>query len=134
MQTSFLYLLDNPMGQAAVNGMNGMMRGGPGGHGGGGFFLGGVMSVLWTVLIVLAVLWVTRNWASIKEYASRTVSSFQSRGGSASSQAPLEILQTRYAKGEITREEYETIRRDLTGEPASAPAPAPAAEPVTTKA
>jgi hypothetical protein len=56
----------------------------------------------------------------------------QSRGGVASSQAPLEILQTRYAKGEITREEYETIRRDLTGEPA--PAPAPAAEPVTTQA
>jgi putative membrane protein len=134
MQTSVLYLLDNPMGQAAVNGMNGMMRGGPGGHGfgGGGLFLGGLMSVLWTVLIVLAVLWVTRNWASIKEYANRTASSFQSRGGVASSQAPLEILQTRYAKGESTREEYETIRRDLTGEPA--PAPAPAAEPVTTQA
>jgi uncharacterized membrane protein len=80
------------------------------------------MSVLWTVLIVLAVLWVTRNWGSIKGYAQRTASSLQSSvTSSATSQAPLEILQTRYAKGEITREEYEAIRRDLVGEPKSNP-------------
>lgn len=128
MQTMILSLLNNPMGNAAVQGAQGMMRGGPGGHGGpGGFFLGGLGSILWTVVIVLAVLWVTRNWDKIKGYASRTASSFQ--GGSAVvAQAPLEILQTRYAKGEITREEYETIRRDLVGEPAPVAAPAP--EPV----
>lgn len=123
MQASIFYLLNNPMGNAA---MQGMMRGGPGGHG-GGFFLGGLMSVLWTVVIVLLVLWVTRNWSNLTSYARRTASSFQT-GGTPASQTPLEILQTRYAKGEITREEYETIRRDLTGEPA--PAPAPASEPV----
>lgn len=128
MQSTMFYLLSNPMSNVAAQGM---MRGGPGGHG-GGFLLGGLMSVLWTVLIVLAVLWVTRNWASIKDYARRTASSLTPSSGSATSQAPLEILQTRYAKGEITREEYETIRRDLTGEPA--PAPAPAADPVTTQA
>lgn len=129
MQSTIFYLLNNPMGNAAAQGM---MRGGPGGHG-GGFLLGGLMSVLWTVLIVLAVLWVTRNWASIKDYARRTASSL-TPSSSAAGQVPLEILQTRYAKGEITREEYETIRRDLTGEPTPASTPAPAAEPVAPQA
>jgi putative membrane protein len=32
-----------------------------------------------------------------------------------SSQTPLEILKARYAGGEITREEYEQMRRDLEG-------------------
>lgn len=130
MQSTMFYLLNNPMGNAAAEGI---MRGGPGGHGGGGFLLGGVMSLLWTVLIVLAVLWVTRNWSRIKEYAQRTASSL-TPSSSAASQAPLEILQIRYAKGEITREEYEAIRRDLAGEPAPAPTAAPAAEPVAPQA
>jgi putative membrane protein len=112
MQSGLTFLLNGPMG----NGPAGqMMRGG---HMGGGFLFGGLMSVLWTVVIVLAVLWVTRNWSSIKGYMQRTASSLQSStASSATAQAPLEILQTRYAKGEINREEYESIRRDLVGEP-----------------
>ncbi len=31
------------------------------------------------------------------------------------SQTPVEILKARYAGGEITREEYEQLRRDLEG-------------------
>ncbi len=31
------------------------------------------------------------------------------------SQTPLEILKARYVRGEITREEYEQVRRDLEG-------------------
>lgn len=129
MQATILSLLNNPMGNAAVQSAQGMMRGGHGAP--GGFLLGGLGSILWTVLIVLAVLWVTRNWASIKGYVSRKAASFQS-STTPVAQVPLEILQTRYAKGEITREEYETIRRDLVGEPAPAPAPTP--EPVTPQA
>lgn len=34
------------------------------------------------------------------------------RGGSAR-ETPLEILNKRYAKGEITKEEYDRLRRDL---------------------
>ncbi len=30
-------------------------------------------------------------------------------------QTPLEILKTRYGRGEITREEYDEVRRDLAG-------------------
>ncbi len=32
-----------------------------------------------------------------------------------SSQTPLEVLKERYARGEITHEEYDQIRRDLEG-------------------
>lgn len=31
------------------------------------------------------------------------------------SQSPLDVLKARYASGEITREEYEQMRRDLEG-------------------
>ncbi len=31
------------------------------------------------------------------------------------SQSPLETLKVRYARGEITREEYDQVRRDLEG-------------------
>lgn len=110
MQSAMLFLMEGPLG--AGPGAN-MMRGG---HG-GGFLLGGLMSVLWTVLIVLAVLWVVRNWSKITGYARRTASSVQASSPVvAVTQTPLEILQTRYAKGEINREEYESIRRDLSGE------------------
>jgi putative membrane protein len=95
---------------------------------GGGFFFGQLMELLWTILIVLAVLWVVRNWSSITASLRRTASSMQpSSAAPVTPQTPLEIVQIRYAKGEITREEYETLRRDLLGEP---PAAAPPSETV----
>ena len=138
-----VFLLANQLGDAAQMGgrmmggaaqMGGRMMGGAaqmGGHmmgGGPGFLLGGLVHIVWTALIVLAVLWVVRNWSWISSSLRRSASAIQI-GSSAGSvaQTPLEILQTRYAKGEITRDEYESIRRDLVGEaPAAAPA-APAA-------
>ena len=36
-------------------------------------------------------------------------------GRSQNSETPLEILKARYARGEISREEYEQLRRDLEG-------------------
>jgi uncharacterized membrane protein len=75
------------------------------------------MTVIWTALLVLLVLWVVRNWSSISSTARRTITTAQPGATAVSAaQTPFEILQTRYAKGEITREEYETIRRDLAGE------------------
>lgn len=99
-------------------------------RGGGGMFLGGLMSVIWTVLIVLAVLWVVRNWDTIRSKISnerrQATAAAQPTGPAVTtSQTPLEILQIRYAKGEINREEYDSIRRDLLGEaPAASAAPA----------
>lgn len=107
-----IYLLNSPLA-------NGMMRSGPG----PGFWLGGLMDVLWTVLIVLLVLWIVRNWSGISAKLRQTTTSIQPSGGTASpGQTPLEIVQTRYARGEIDRETYETMRRDLSGEAPPAPA------------
>ena len=38
-----------------------------------------------------------------------------SGGGRRSDDTPLEIARTRYARGEITREQFEQLRRDLGG-------------------
>lgn len=105
METGMVYLLDGPFG-------GGMMRGGY-----GGFFLGGLMTAIWAALLVLLVLWIVRNWSGISSAVRRSAATSQPENQAPrATQTPLEIAQTRYAKGEITREEYETIRRDLQGE------------------
>ena len=38
---------------------------------------------------------------------------FNQTGPAQASQTPAEILKARYARGEITREEYEQMRQDL---------------------
>ena len=40
---------------------------------------------------------------------------FNQSGPSQTKQTPVELLKARYARGEITREEYEQMRRDLEG-------------------
>lgn len=78
------------------------MMGWADGYGWMGF--GWVFMVLFWVLIILGVVALLR-WLGM--------------GGDASCGAPrktpLEILQERYARGEIEREEYEQKRRDLEG-------------------
>jgi putative membrane protein len=110
MLSGMTLLLDGRMAGGAVGHM---MRGGMG----GGFFLGGLFNLLWTVLIVLLVLWMVRNWSKITAWGRNTASSLRSSGApTASVQNPLEVVQLRYAKGEISREEYLAMRRDLGGE------------------
>ncbi|MBY0249587.1 MAG: SHOCT domain-containing protein [Nitrospiraceae bacterium] len=60
------------------------------------------MVVFWAVGIVAVVLWV-KSWLE------------QGRPGSASREpeSALEILKTRYARGEISKEEFEEKRKDL---------------------
>jgi putative membrane protein len=40
---------------------------------------------------------------------------FNQTGPAQTSQTPLEILKARYARGEISREEYDQMRKDLEG-------------------
>ena len=40
---------------------------------------------------------------------------FNQTGRAQNSETPFEILKARYARGEISREEYEQMRRDLEG-------------------
>ena len=74
-------------------------------HNGMGWWMmfGGIwMVVFWGVVIALAV------WG---------ISKLTQRGGSGSSTTarddPLDIAKERYAKGEISREEFEQIKKDL---------------------
>jgi putative membrane protein len=62
-------------------------------------FLSGLLLIVLFVLIVVAIvkwLWVSKAPFSVNDREN-----------------VLEILRKRYAKGEISREEFETIKRDL---------------------
>ncbi|MBI2847544.1 MAG: SHOCT domain-containing protein [Chloroflexi bacterium] len=61
-------------------------------------FFGGWMWILWIAVIGLIV------WGVV---------AFTRRGESATKRTPLEIAKERYAKGEISKEEFEKIRKDL---------------------
>lgn len=91
------------MGPGMMGGYGGMM----GGLGAQGFAYNPVGSILtlvfWALIlagIVLLVVWLVRNVG---------------RGGfsSPSNNEALEVLKTRYARGEITKEQYEEMRRVL---------------------
>lgn len=94
-------------------GMGGMM-GGYGGYGGmmGGYGaqgfgfnpIGAIISlVFWALIIggiVLLVIWLVRN-------AGRTWLT------ASTGESPLDILKARYAKGEITKDQFDAIKRDV---------------------
>ena len=64
-------------------------------------FFGGWMMIVWVVvagLIVWAVIAITRRGSAPSEH-----------------KAPLDIAKERYARGEISKEEFERIMKDLTG-------------------
>ncbi len=51
-------------------------------------------------------------WVGLVALAFWAIESFRPRSGQAR-EAPLDIARRRYAAGEISREEFEQIRRDL---------------------
>lgn len=102
-------------GGFGMMGFGGMMNGygmmGPNGttghHGYGYGPLGGILSLVFFGLLiagaVLLILWLVRN-------AGAGAMSLRRPG-----EMPLDIVKTRYAKGEITKEQYDAMRRDLEG-------------------
>ncbi len=76
-----------------------MMGGSMGGMMGAGMIMMLGMLALWTLLIVALVLMLQRFLTG--------------RGSSARSTTGLEVLQQRYARGELDREEYERYVADL---------------------
>lgn len=80
------------------------MMGGGGMMGFGGF---GLIGLLFNLAIIVGVV-VLIVWA-VKRFSSGTTSWNQSAGN----QSPREILQARYARGEITREQYQQMLSDL---------------------
>ena len=86
------------------------MGGFGGGMGGLGLF-GGLLSALFTIGVLVGLvflgIWLWRRFG-----ASEAVSSWtQSQG--VQQPTVLEILQTRYARGELSREEYQSMLQDL---------------------
>lgn len=78
------------------------MMGWADGYGWMGF--GWIFMVLFWLLIILGIIALLR-WLGMGGNGSRDTPR----------KTPLEILQERYARGEIEREEYEQKRRDLEG-------------------
>jgi putative membrane protein len=73
------------------------------GMGWGAMICGGVLGLLvLAALVVLVVLLLTRTSAERREVSSRPASP-----------TPMDILKGRYARGEITREEYQEMRELL---------------------
>lgn len=57
--------------------------------------------------------WVLLFWGGLVALIVWAVKKLTERGGTVLKSAPLAVVKERYAKGEITREEFEQIRRDL---------------------
>ena len=74
-----------------------------GGMGMGYGLLGMVFMLLFWVLLILVAVWVTKA----------LFGNVQHHGRKNSSQTPREILDQRYARGEITREQYEIMKQDI---------------------
>jgi putative membrane protein len=72
------------------------------GHGWGMGF-GWIFMVLFWVLVIVGTVFLVR-WI---------VSYGQKGQGMQSSETPLDILKKRYAKGEISREQYEQMKKDI---------------------
>ena len=70
---------------------------------GGMGLLGGLIGLIFNLAIVIGIV-VLIVWA-VKRFSSGNLST----GG----QTPREILQTRYARGEITRDQYQQLLSDL---------------------
>jgi putative membrane protein len=77
-----------------------MMNGTMGDWSGWGMGFGGIFMILLWGLIVFGIVALAK-WL------------FAAGGSAGSSKRPMEILRERYARGEITRDEYEHMRQDL---------------------
>jgi len=78
---------------------------------GGGMLWFGLLMMLFGLLVLVGVIllgvWAIARFAGSERLRPSSTSS--------SPEDPLTILQRRYARGEITRDEYERIRSDLKG-------------------
>ena len=99
-----------PLGWGCCGGW--MNQGGWGMMGGFGFpLIGGILMFLFWVLIiggfVWLIVWLARGGA---QSASRALTNTPT-----ANQTPLDTIKARYAKGEITKEQFEEMKRDLGG-------------------
>jgi putative membrane protein len=80
------------------------------GFGWGGMIFGGLLMLLFWVVVIALIFFVVRS-------LSRPSSGQAARSAGSPGPAPdqaLEILRERYARGEISKDEYTSMRHDLT--------------------
>ena len=75
---------------------------GPYGYGAGWMAVGLITMLLFWTLVIVAIVALFR-WIGVRGGPSPGVSA----------ETPLEILKRRYALGEITKEQYESMKRDV---------------------
>ena len=84
-----------------------MMGGGGMMNGFGGFgLLGGLIGLIFNLGILVGFVWLI-------VWAVRQFTQTGHGNGSMHDQSPREVLQTRYARGEINREQYQQMLQDL---------------------
>lgn len=81
--------------------------GGPGMMYGYGFWWWGIIMMLFWVLVIVGGIWLVVSL--LRQGRPAEV------GPGPGRERPLDILRERYARGEITREQFEEMRRDLEG-------------------
>ncbi len=74
-------------------------------YGGMGWWMvfGGILFVIFWGLIIYLIVWAIRRFSA------------PSGTGTPGQRSPLDIAKERYARGEITKEQYDQIKRDLSG-------------------
>ncbi len=71
---------------------------------GGGMLFGGFLMLAFWALVIGGIAWLGVMFARNSQGTAATPGS---------GQTPLAILQARYAKGELTKEQFDQVRRDL---------------------
>ncbi len=84
----------------------GMMGGSMGGFGLGGGLIGLLFNIIIIVGIVVLIVWAVQKFSQSTRAGSQTTASNQSLSA-------REILDIRYARGELTRDEYQTRLSDI---------------------
>lgn len=93
--------------------MGGGMMGGGFGSGLGSFgLIGGLIGLLLNIAIlvgiVLLVVWAVKQFSGSNSQGTSAIT-----GITGQSRSAREVLDTRYARGELTRDEYQTILNDI---------------------
>ncbi len=78
----------------------------------GVFGLGMVLMVLFWVAIIGGAIWLV---ATLARGNQRTMATANKNSSVSGQERPIDIIQARYARGEITQEQYEELKRDLAG-------------------
>ncbi len=81
-----------------------------GGFGFGGMLFGGLMMLVFWALVIGGGIWLV---VTLARGGHAAITAQPNINMPASGQTPLDTVKARYAKGEITKEEFDQIKRDL---------------------